>query len=164
MSLARSVSWGESGVDSTRAGEDALGYVDPGRRGGPILDVFKYKNGQGNQRRATTRSLSAGTTLLTTTSLPLLRHAHHLVSPPPPHRPPSQPSHPPTHPSQADHSPPRSDPAVKQILLQMDETTARFIIQDLDPTHLLIKPQDEERVRRLLEAELEKNNFVSLEL
>ena len=46
----------------------------------------------------------------------------------------------------------------------MDETTARFIIQDLDPTHLLIKPQDEERVRRLLEAELEKNNFVSLEL
>lgn len=57
-----------------------------------------------------------------------------------------------------------SDPAVKQILLQLDETTARFIIQDLDPTHLLIKPQEEERVRRQLEAELEKNNFVSLEL
>lgn len=65
-----------------------------------------------------------------------------------------------TNPSILDYS----DPAVKQILLQLDETTARFIIQDLDATHLLIKPQEEERVRQQLEAELEKNNFVSLDL
>lgn len=53
---------------------------------------------------------------------------------------------------------------MKQILLQLDETGDRFIIQDLSPTHLLIKPQEEGRVRAQLEAELEKNNYINLDM
>ncbi|GAA5859000.1 hypothetical protein JCM8547_003962 [Rhodosporidiobolus lusitaniae] len=57
------------------------------------------------------------------------------------------------------------DPAVKQILLQLDENAGRhrFIIADLDETHLLIKPESVDRVRESLEAELEKNFFLSIE-
>lgn len=66
------------------------------------------------------------------------------------------------HPLSASHS----DPAVKQILLQLDETEAigrRFIIQDLDDSHLLVSGDAVERVKELLEFELEKNNYVGLE-
>ncbi|GAA5889194.1 hypothetical protein JCM6882_000672 [Rhodosporidiobolus microsporus] len=57
------------------------------------------------------------------------------------------------------------DPAVKQILLQLDETSGRhrFIIADLDETHVLISPEAVERVRDSLEAELEKNFFLNVE-
>ncbi|TNY22587.1 hypothetical protein DMC30DRAFT_348749, partial [Rhodotorula diobovata] len=42
------------------------------------------------------------------------------------------------------------DPAVKQILLQLDEENSRskrFVIADLDETHVLIAPDAVERVR-----------------
>ncbi|KAF8066755.1 hypothetical protein FPV67DRAFT_1416739 [Lyophyllum atratum] len=51
-----------------------------------------------------------------------------------------------------------SDPAVKQILLTMNERES-FIIEDLDDHHLVIKADDEYRVRKELEAELEKNTY-----
>ncbi|KAF9451574.1 nucleotide excision repair, TFIIH, subunit [Macrolepiota fuliginosa MF-IS2] len=50
------------------------------------------------------------------------------------------------------------DPAVKQILLVMNEKQS-FIIDDLDDHHLVIKADEEYRVRRELEAELEKNTY-----
>jgi len=50
------------------------------------------------------------------------------------------------------------DPAVKQILLQMNEKS-NFIIEDLDDRHLVIKADEEYRVKRELEAELEKNTY-----
>ncbi|BGP18540.1 hypothetical protein JCM10213_002946 [Rhodosporidiobolus nylandii] len=58
-----------------------------------------------------------------------------------------------------------ADPAVKQILLQLDENAGRskFIIADLDETHVLISPDAVERVRDALESELEKNFFLSME-
>lgn len=59
-----------------------------------------------------------------------------------------------------------SDPAVKQILLQLDENSPnglRFIIQDLDDTHLLISADAVDRVKEDLEAELEKNSYVNIE-
>ncbi|KAK4056990.1 hypothetical protein OIO90_001890 [Microbotryomycetes sp. JL221] len=57
------------------------------------------------------------------------------------------------------------DPAVKQILLQLDEQGQdRFIIQDLDDTHLLVSQDKLESVKRQLEDELEKNNYVSVEI
>ena len=46
-----------------------------------------------------------------------------------------------------------SDSAVKQILLSMNEKQS-FIIQDLDETHVVIKADEEFRVRRELEAEV----------
>jgi len=49
-----------------------------------------------------------------------------------------------------------SDPAVKQLLVNMDEKQS-FIIQDLDDNHLLIKADEEDRVRRELEAEVRIN-------
>ncbi|RDX49437.1 hypothetical protein OH76DRAFT_1350626 [Lentinus brumalis] len=52
----------------------------------------------------------------------------------------------------------RSDSAVKQILLTMNEKHS-FIIEDLDDFHVVIKADDEYRVRRELEAELEKNTY-----
>ncbi|GAA6038419.1 hypothetical protein JCM8097_007639 [Rhodosporidiobolus ruineniae] len=57
------------------------------------------------------------------------------------------------------------DPAVKQILLQLDENAGRhrFIIADLDETHVLISPDAVERVRDSLEAELEKNFYLNIE-
>ncbi|KAI5477513.1 TFIIH basal transcription factor complex TTD-A subunit [Pseudohyphozyma bogoriensis] len=56
------------------------------------------------------------------------------------------------------------DPAVKQILLQLEETgKEQFIIQELDDTHLLVKADSMDRVGRELELELEKNNYVHME-
>ena len=46
-----------------------------------------------------------------------------------------------------------SDSAVKQILLTMNEKQS-FIIEDLDDYHLVIKADEEWRVRRELEAEV----------
>jgi hypothetical protein len=50
---------------------------------------------------------------------------------------------------------------VKQILLQLDESgqLGRFIISDLDDTHLLIAPGYVDQVQQELELELEKNHF-----
>lgn len=50
------------------------------------------------------------------------------------------------------------DSAVKQILLTMNEKES-FIIEDLDDFHVVIKADEEWRVRRDLEAELEKNTY-----
>ncbi|KJA21777.1 hypothetical protein HYPSUDRAFT_139949, partial [Hypholoma sublateritium FD-334 SS-4] len=50
------------------------------------------------------------------------------------------------------------DPAVKQILLMMNEKDS-FIIEDLDDHHLVIKAEHEYRVRKELETELEKNTY-----
>lgn len=47
----------------------------------------------------------------------------------------------------------RSDPAVKQILLAMNEKQS-FIIEDLDEKHVVIKADEEWRVRRELESEV----------
>ena len=46
-----------------------------------------------------------------------------------------------------------SDPAVKQILLLMNEKES-FIIEDLDEYHLVIKAEQEYRVRKELEVEV----------
>ncbi|KAI0691128.1 hypothetical protein BC835DRAFT_1279742, partial [Cytidiella melzeri] len=51
-----------------------------------------------------------------------------------------------------------SDSAVKQILLAMNEKQS-FIIEDLDDHSVVIKADEEWRVRRELEAELEKNTY-----
>ncbi|THU90415.1 nucleotide excision repair TFIIH subunit [Dendrothele bispora CBS 962.96] len=50
------------------------------------------------------------------------------------------------------------DAAVKQILLIMNEQQS-FIIEDLDDHHLVIKADEEYRIRRQLETELEKNTY-----
>jgi len=50
------------------------------------------------------------------------------------------------------------DPAVKQILLMMNEKKS-FIIEDLDDHHLVIKADEEYRVREELSHELEKNTY-----
>ncbi|BGP42185.1 hypothetical protein JCM10449v2_006190 [Rhodotorula kratochvilovae] len=58
------------------------------------------------------------------------------------------------------------DPAVKQILLQLDEEsgrTKRFLIADLDETHVLIVPDAVERVREELELALEANHWNPLQ-
>ena len=47
-----------------------------------------------------------------------------------------------------------SDSAVKQILLTMNEKQS-FIIEDLDDFHLVIKLDEEYRVKRELEAEVD---------
>ncbi|KWU46067.1 hypothetical protein RHOSPDRAFT_32547 [Rhodotorula sp. JG-1b] len=54
-----------------------------------------------------------------------------------------------------------ADAAVKQILLQLDENAGRrrFIIADLDETHVLISPDAVERVRVELEDALEANHW-----
>ncbi|TRM60964.1 TFIIH subunit TTDA/Tfb5 [Schizophyllum amplum] len=61
------------------------------------------------------------------------------------------------------------DPAVKQILLILNEKSnssggmkmwrGGFIIDDLDDWHIVIKADEEMRVRRELETELEKNTY-----
>lgn len=54
---------------------------------------------------------------------------------------------------------------MKQILLQLDETgVSRFIIQDLDDNHLLVSAEALDRVKGELEEELEKNNYISMEV
>ncbi|KAJ7198746.1 TFIIH subunit TTDA/Tfb5 [Mycena pura] len=50
------------------------------------------------------------------------------------------------------------DPAVKEILIALNEKGS-FIIEDLDDYHLVIKADEEWRVRRELEVELEKNTY-----
>jgi len=50
------------------------------------------------------------------------------------------------------------DSALKQILLSMNEKQS-FIIEDLDDFHVVIKADEEYRVRQEVEAELEKNSF-----
>jgi TFIIH basal transcription factor complex TTD-A subunit len=52
----------------------------------------------------------------------------------------------------------RSDSAVKQILMTMNDKE-NFVIEDLDDCHIVIKADEEDRVRRELEAEV---NFFSL--
>jgi TFIIH basal transcription factor complex TTD-A subunit len=48
-----------------------------------------------------------------------------------------------------------SDSAVKQILLTLDERPGQsFMIEDLDEFHVLIRADEEQRVRRELEAEV----------
>ena len=56
---------------------------------------------------------------------------------------------------------PRSDSAVKQILLSMNEKQS-FIIEDLDDFHVVIKADDEYRVRRELEAEVRSCPFIDV--
>jgi len=52
------------------------------------------------------------------------------------------------------------DSAVKQILVTLDERPGQsFIIEDLDEFHVLVRADEEQRVRRELEAELEKNTY-----
>lgn len=57
--------------------------------------------------------------------------------------------------SSLDRPPPHgiSDSAVKQILLSMNEKDP-FIIEDLDEYHLIIKADEEYRVRKELEVEV----------
>jgi len=50
------------------------------------------------------------------------------------------------------------DSAVKQILLTMNERD-NFIVEDLDDFHVIIKADEEYRVRKQLELELEKNTY-----
>lgn len=50
------------------------------------------------------------------------------------------------------------DSAIKQILLTMNEKRS-FIIEDLDDQHVVIKADEEYRVRKELEVELEKNTY-----
>ncbi|TFK69982.1 nucleotide excision repair TFIIH subunit [Pluteus cervinus] len=50
------------------------------------------------------------------------------------------------------------DAAVKQILLTLNEKWS-FILDDLDDHHVVIKADDEYRVRKELEVELEKNTY-----
>lgn len=51
-----------------------------------------------------------------------------------------------------------SDPAVKQILITMD-AQQRFILEDLDDNHLVIKADEEFRVRRQLETEVRTKRY-----
>ncbi|KAF7327994.1 DNA-directed RNA polymerase subunit [Mycena kentingensis (nom. inval.)] len=51
-----------------------------------------------------------------------------------------------------------SDAAVKEILVALNERYT-FIIEDLDDHHVVIKADEEDRVRRELEVELEKNTY-----
>ncbi|PWZ00314.1 nucleotide excision repair, TFIIH, subunit [Testicularia cyperi] len=50
------------------------------------------------------------------------------------------------------------DAAVKQLILSIDERS-RFIIMDLDDTHLLVSPDRIVWLRSELELELEKNTY-----
>ena len=49
----------------------------------------------------------------------------------------------------------RSDSAVKQILLTMNERD-NFIVEDLDDFHIIIKADEEYRVRKQLELEVRR--------
>jgi len=51
-----------------------------------------------------------------------------------------------------------SDPAVKQILLVMNDKQS-FIIEDLDDHHLVIKTDEEYRVRQELEVEVNSHHI-----
>lgn len=50
---------------------------------------------------------------------------------------------------------PHSDAACKQLILQLNDTsTHKFVIEDLDETHLLVAPSRVDELRVLLEAEV----------
>ncbi|CAD6887092.1 unnamed protein product [Tilletia controversa] len=53
------------------------------------------------------------------------------------------------------------DPALKQLILHLDAaaTNNRFVLQDLDATHLFINAKFIEYIREHLEEELEKNTY-----
>jgi TFIIH basal transcription factor complex TTD-A subunit len=56
---------------------------------------------------------------------------------------------------QSENQSPPSDSAVKQILLTLDERPGQsFIIEDMDEFHVLIRADEEQRVRRELDAEV----------
>lgn len=52
-----------------------------------------------------------------------------------------------------------SDVAVKQILLAKNQQQ-HFIIEDLDDYHLLIKVEEEDRIRRMLDTEVPAFTFL----
>ncbi|KAL9940513.1 hypothetical protein V8E36_000001 [Tilletia maclaganii] len=52
------------------------------------------------------------------------------------------------------------DPALKQLILHLDaEAPSRFVLQDLDATHLFINPKFIDYIRQNLDQELEKNTY-----
>jgi len=57
------------------------------------------------------------------------------------------------------------DSQMKQFLLHLDSTEAlggRFILQDLDPTHLFLETAFIERLRDQIDDLMDKTNFVQL--
>ncbi|KAK1923041.1 TFIIH subunit TTDA/Tfb5 [Papiliotrema laurentii] len=55
------------------------------------------------------------------------------------------------------------DSAAKQILLHVDgmrDGASKFIIHDVDETHVLVKGQYLEEIKDVLQEELEKNTYV----
>lgn len=54
------------------------------------------------------------------------------------------------------------DAALKQLLLSLEESrpnNARFVIEDLDETHLLVDSSMVDEIRALLQEELDKNSW-----
>ncbi|KAE8210139.1 hypothetical protein CF319_g1575 [Tilletia indica] len=52
------------------------------------------------------------------------------------------------------------DPALKQLILHLDAAApSRFVLQDLDATHLFINAKFIEYIREHLDEELEKNTY-----
>lgn len=55
------------------------------------------------------------------------------------------------------------DPQMKQFLLHLDETSAlnkRFVIQDLDATHLFVESNSIQQLKDRIEDLMEKVNYV----
>ncbi|WWC65094.1 uncharacterized protein I303_107708 [Kwoniella dejecticola CBS 10117] len=55
------------------------------------------------------------------------------------------------------------DSAAKQILLHLDSSRDgpyKFMIRDVDETHMIIKREYVEEIKELLQDELEKNTYV----
>ncbi|WVR08579.1 hypothetical protein IAU60_005634 [Kwoniella sp. DSM 27419] len=55
------------------------------------------------------------------------------------------------------------DSAAKQILLHLDsqrEGPRKFLVRDIDETHVMIKREYVEEIKELLQDELEKNTYV----
>ncbi|CAK9786069.1 unnamed protein product [Cutaneotrichosporon oleaginosum] len=56
------------------------------------------------------------------------------------------------------------DSAAKQIILHLDEGrpgTHKFVMRDVDESHVLVKSVYVEELKGLLQAELEKNTYVA---
>lgn len=51
-----------------------------------------------------------------------------------------------------------SDPAIKELLLQLD-ASMHFIIEQLDSSHLFIEESQLEKVQQMLEEKLSENVF-----
>ncbi|KAI3634018.1 hypothetical protein MIR68_007382 [Amoeboaphelidium protococcarum] len=51
------------------------------------------------------------------------------------------------------------DPAIKQLLVLINEEEFTFIIEDLDECHLLIDPSSVDRLKERFEGRLEENVF-----